>query len=76
MTLTARHLRLTAFSLLLGLSLSGCETLDSINPFSGGGDDLYIDNDDDAPLTEETGALPADRQNATYSDEELRPEMP
>ena len=29
---------------------------------------------DDAPITEETGSIPGDRSNATYSDEDLKAE--
>jgi hypothetical protein len=66
-------LTVAASALLLG----GCETLQSLNPFGGGGggdtQKEKVDKYDDRPVYEPTGSIPPDAGNAKHTDETLQP---
>ena len=68
----SRHLKMLIAVSALGLA--GCETLESLNPFGGGGRELTDQEKfDDRPMTRETGDIPADTANSRHTDEDLRP---
>jgi len=58
------------------LTLGGCETLNSINPFGGSkkAEKAKEEKYDNRPLARETGELPPDTGNRSYTDDDLRPE--
>ena len=68
----SRHLKVLAAITLLGVT-AGCETLDSLNPFSGGPELTEQEKFDDRPMTRETGDIPPDTTNVRHTDEDLRP---
>jgi hypothetical protein len=58
---------------LSALMLSGCSMFDWV---SGGGskDQTETERYDDAPITQETGSLPGDRENSRYTNDEPQAE--
>ena len=78
----ARRYARSAFILatIAALSVGGCETLNSLNPFGGSKDDgktkeqKRAEKYDERPRTRDTGDIPADIGNREYSDEDLRAE--
>lgn len=63
--------------LISGVAISGCSTLESMNPFSSEKkrkkkEQSRIERYDDLPLTKSTGSIPSDSANAVYTEEDLR----
>ena len=63
--------------LISGVAITGCSTLESINPFSNEKsrkkkEQTRIERYDDLPLTKSTGSIPADSGNASYTEEDLK----
>jgi len=63
--------------LISGVAISGCSSLDSLNPFGNAKskkkkEQSRIERYDDLPLTKSTGSIPSDSSSAIYTEEDVK----